>query len=146
MRRSWLNTLSAADLRRCSLFALALILTSCSSTPRPLGERASANAPRGNADLIVRAELDTYSGQGAREVVERLRPNWLRGRGTSSRAGPSSVRVVVDGTSRRELQDLNFIRSDEIESIRRLSAADATTEYGTGFLDGALEVATRRGG
>ena len=143
MRRSWLNTLSTADLRRCSLFALTLTLTSCSSTPSPFGERASANAPRGNSNLIVRAELDAFPGRSAREVIERLHPNWLRARGVRS-AGPSYARVVVDGMSRFNLQELNRLNSDNIESMRRLSAADATTKYGTGFLGGAIEVATRR--
>ena len=135
MRRSWLNTLSAAP-----LFALALILTSCSSTPSPFGERASANAPRGNRDLIVRAELDVFASQSAREVVERLHPNWLRARGVSG-----GVRVVVDGTSRGGLQELYFLNSADIESMRHLSAADATTKYGTGYWGGVIEVRTIRG-
>ena len=135
MRRSWLNTLSAAP-----LFALALILTSCSGTPSPFGERASANAPRGNRDLIVRAELDVFASQSAREVVERLHPNWLRARGVSG-----GVRVVVDGTSRGGLQELYFLNSADIESMRHLSAADATTKYGTGYWGGVIEVRTIRG-
>ncbi len=135
MRRSWLNTLSAAP-----LFALALILTSCSSAPSPFGERASANAPRGNRDLIVRAELDVFASQSAREVVERLHPNWLRARGVSG-----GVRVVVDGTSRGGLQELYFLNSADIESMRHLSAADATTKYGTGYWGGVIEVTTMRG-
>ena len=140
MRRSWLNTLTAAP-----LFALALILTSCISTPSPLGERDSANAPRGHRDLIIRAELDTFPGQSAREVVERLHPNWLLARGVSLGAGPSYARVVVDGTSRGHIQELNFLNSADIESMRHLSAADATTKYGTGYLGGVIEVTTMRG-
>ena len=142
MRRSWLNTLSAApvllDLRLCSLFALALILTSCSRTPSPFAERAGANAPRGNRDLIVRAEMDVFAGQSAREVVERLHPNWLHARGVSRGIG-----VVVDGTSRHDLQELNFLNSADIESMRHLSAADAFTKYGTGYWGGVIEVTSR---
>lgn len=130
--------------RRYSLLVLALVLTSCSRTPSPFGQGgATANAPRGNANLIVRGELDAFSGQSAREVIERLRPSWLRpGRGSLG-AGSVYARAIIDETSRRDLDELNLLYSANIEYIRYLSAANATTKYGTGYFGGAIEVTTR---
>ena len=130
--------------RRYSLFVLALVLTACSSTPSPIGEGgATVNPPRGSANLIGRGELDAFPGQSARQVVERLRPSWLRpGRGSLG-AGSVYARVIIDETSRRDLDELNLLYSSNIEYMRYLSAANATTKYGTGYFGGAIEVTTR---
>ncbi len=117
-------------LRRYSPFVLALALISCSSTPTPSGEGASANAPRGNRDLIVRGELDTFRGRSAREVVQQLRPSWLRG----------DPLVAVDGTIRGGLEELDFLNSNNIESIQRLLPRD-TVKYS--LAGEVIEVTTR---
>jgi len=52
---------------------------------------------------------------------------------------------VVDGTFRRELVDLYQISTNNIETMRYLSASDATTRYGIGFIGGVIEVTTRGG-
>jgi len=52
---------------------------------------------------------------------------------------------VVDGRVRGELADLYGISIDDIETMRYLSASDATTRYGTGYIGGVIEVTTRRG-
>ena len=40
--------------------------------------------------------------------------------------------------------ELALIPVSDVESIRRVSASDATTRFGTGFPAGAIEVRTRR--
>jgi hypothetical protein len=52
--------------------------------------------------------------------------------------------VVVDGVARGELDELRGLNNDTLETIRYLSAPDATTKYGTGFPGGVIEVTTRR--
>ena len=130
--------------RRCSLLVLALVLTSCVGTPSPPWEDGNVNAPRSNRNLLVRAELADFSGESAREVIQKLRPSWLRAvRGASIVAGRVYARIMVDETSRRDLDELNSLYSDDIESMRYLSAADATTKYGTGYSGGAIEITSR---
>jgi hypothetical protein len=51
---------------------------------------------------------------------------------------------VVDGSSRGELDALRQLSIGNIETMRYLSAADATTKYGTGYPGGVIEVTTRR--
>jgi hypothetical protein len=52
---------------------------------------------------------------------------------------------VVDGTVRGELDELRRFNTYNIETMRYLSASDATTKYGTGYMGGVIEVTTIRG-
>ena len=127
------------------LFVLALVLTSCSSTPSPPGEEgATVSVPRRSANLISRDELDAFPGQTARQVLERVRPAWLRtARGVTITSGRVYAQVLIDGL-RSDFEALTSLNSVEIEDMRYLSPTDATTRYGTGFMGGAIEVRTRR--
>ena len=152
--------------RRCTSVVLALVVSACASSPdTPLGGNVetAAAATRGNLNLIVRAELEEAAGRTAWQVVESLRGRWLQpvrvssisvdaagardGRvpliGDSEYSGPVFARVVVDRTPRGELQELRFMVVDNIETMRRLSASEATTRYGTGNTGGVIEVTTR---
>ena len=134
--------------RRCAYVVLALVVSACASSPdTPFGGEfeTSAAASRGNSRLIVRAQLEPLVGRSAYEAVETLNPRWLQPRGGSPQYGPSYARVVVDGTVRRELADLYRMSTNNIETMRYLSASDATTRYGTGYIGGVIEVTTRRG-
>ncbi len=57
--------------------------------------------------------------------------------------GSGQARVVIDGTSRRDLNVLSQMSTDAVESLRFLSSGDATTKYGTGVPGGVIEVTTR---
>ncbi len=134
--------------RRCASVVLALVVSACaSSQDTPFGGEfeTSAAASQGNSRLIVRAQLERLAGLSAGEVVETLNPRWLRSRSVSVNYGPSYARVVVNGTVRRVLADLYRMSTDNIETMRYLSATDATTKYGTGYAGGVIEVTMRRG-
>ncbi len=134
--------------RRCASVVLALVVSACaSSQDTPFGGEfaTSAAASQGNSRLIVRAQLQRLAGQSAWEAVETLNPRWLRSRSVSVNYGPSYARVVVNGTVRRVLADLYRMSTDNIETMRYLSATDATTKYGTGYAGGVIEVTLRRG-
>ncbi len=134
--------------RRCAYVVLALVVSACASSPdTPFGGEfeTSAAASQGNSRLIVRAQLERLAGQSAWRAVETLNPRWLRSRSVSVNYGPSYARVVVDGTARGELRELRRLFSDNIETLRYLSAPDATTKYGTGYPGGVIEVSTIRG-
>jgi hypothetical protein len=78
------------------------------------------------------------------EIVQRLRPAWLRARdqGTLSSA-PAYAEVFVDGMRFGSLSSLSRFSSSQIELMRYLRATDATTRYGTGFPGGIIEITTR---
>ena len=135
--------------RFCASLVLALVVSACASSPdTPFDEEGgtATRGARGNSRLITRYELDQRPGDSAYEVVESLNRRWLeadaRGR-TVVTGGPVFARVVVDGARRGELNELHRISASAIESMRFLSAADATTQYGTGYPGGVIEVTMR---
>ena len=138
------------SIRHCAGLVLALVLSACaSSAGTSVGDGSqTVAAETGNSRLIVRAQLAELPGETALRAIERYNRRWLRAqRGASFSPSGEPVlnyaRVVVDGISRRELDDLRGISTESIENMRFLSAADATTKYGTGYMGGVIEVTTR---
>jgi hypothetical protein len=105
-----------------------------------------------DSDLITLEEIDRLGpGISAYEAIERLRPTWLRDRGVNS-ANPAFEndtlpRVHID-TTPYTINDLRSFRGTDAQSIRFMDARDATTRYGTGYVNGLIVVTTRnaRGG
>ena len=114
--------------------------------PSVLAGRTDDVPTEGSSTLIVRAQLEEYSGQMAMAVVRRFNSRWLRTTrpgpiGPTS--GPSFARVSIDGATPGDLGDLDAINADDIEYMRYLNASDATIKYGTGFTGGVIEVTSR---
>lgn len=128
------------------VFVLALVVSTCaSSVGASSGGGGSTAGPRGSSTLIVRAQLAELAGQSAYDAIETLNRRWIAPRrGVSLASGQAYARVIVDGAARGELSELRRMSTDNIETMRYLSAPDATTRYGTGFPGGAIEVTTRR--
>lgn len=121
--------------RACvTMFALALGVAGCASAG------GGSGAPRGSSTHIIPEELATVSQLDLYTAVSRLRPQWLRP-GTRGQL----PEVLVDGTRQQGGADiLRSMRANEVGELEYMSAADATTRYGTGFPAGAILVSTRR--
>jgi hypothetical protein len=106
--------------------ALALGLAGCASSG------GGADRPEGaTPNRIVQAEISPL------RAIERLRPRWLR-----TRSG-DEPRLLVDGSVRNSLRDLESYQLSDIERMEYMSASDATTRFGTGYTGGAILVYTR---
>jgi len=115
-------------------FALALGLSACAS-----GGGGTGGAPRGSSNRITSDELATMSQLDLFTAVSRLRPQWLR-----PRSG-QLPEVVIDGAHQQGgTEVLRSMRASEAGQLEYMSAADATTRYGTGYTAGAIIVSTRR--
>ena len=122
------------------LLAAGMAVNSCASsgasTPSA-GATAQANAPqRGNSRLITRAEIESVPLETIYEVIERLRPNMLRSRG-------QPIMVYMNGTQIGEISMLRGIQASSVRQVEFVSAADATTRFGTGVPGGAIVVTSR---
>src|SRR5688500_5487803 len=102
-----------------------LVLTACSSggsssTGSPTAQRST------NRNVITRAQIESANVQDAYEVVQRLRPEYLREqRGNPSlNAGPQFASVYVDGVRRGGPEALRGLRPVEVEQITFVNAAD----------------------
>lgn len=104
---------------------------------------SSAGSARGSG-AITAEELRTVSVTDCLEAVRTLRPQWLRVRAAPTPKDPDPQRaVILDGRPRGELIELSFIHVSDVESIRLVSSSDATTRFGTGFTNGAIESTLR---
>jgi hypothetical protein len=146
--REWGPSMSLRRLLSLVLvLAITSVLSACASstnTPFAEGGETALRAGGGSSTLIVRAQLDRFTGRSAWEAVETINPRWLQTqRGTSIVFGPAYARVMIDGVARGELDELYRLSTENIETMRYLSAPDATTRYGTNFPGGVIEVTTR---
>lgn len=125
-------------------FATTALLAACASS----GQKS---ASPGNTNVITAEQISHSSGSNAFEVIQRLRPNFLRTRGAVGGAPSSSGNrlepldlVVYLNESRLGGSDyLRQIPISQVREIRYFSAAEATTKWGTGHSAGAIQVLSR---
>lgn len=117
------------------LVALALTLSGCASG----GGGSGSATRRGGANRIIEAELEAIPQLSAFQAVQRLRPRWLH-----TRTG-SPPQVHIDGNQQIAGVDaLKSLPSGEVQEMRFLGAADATTQFGTNYISGVILVTTKR--
>jgi hypothetical protein len=106
---------------------------------------AARTQNRSISSTITSEEIRESSGLTAHEIVQQLRPQFLRVRGSRSISGSqvSEPVVYVDNIRMGGLSSLREIRASAIEEIRYIGAADATTRWGTGHMGGAILVILR---
>lgn len=124
---------------RTALFLIALLApTACGST--------APGTPRTLSDVITQEEIAASNATTAYETVQQLRPQYLRSRGPSSLQfdGPLLPIIYIDNVASGGPDVLRSISAAEVSEIRYISAADATTRYGTGHTGGVIQVKLRR--
>jgi hypothetical protein len=137
-------------LTRTFIIAAALGVSACASsgttsqTGDPQTTVVSApNRPRRDPNVITAEELAARPTLTARQVIEQLRPQFLRVRGTTTLGNAQSQDVIwvyVDGTRMGTVDVLSNIGVHEVREIRYLSPSEATNRYGTGHVQGAILV------
>jgi hypothetical protein len=128
---------------RPSRVVLALLLvigSACATSGRPA-------PPRREADLITFEEIAAVDASTLHQVVQRLRPNWMRSRGQVSIQNPSAGNPVVyiDDTRMGGIEALHQVIPSEVQEVRHLNASDATNRFGTGHAGGAILIRRRTG-
>lgn len=120
--------------------AVLVILTACATAGGP-GPR------RGASDLLTAEEMEPWGAQDLYTVIQRLRPRWLVTPKATNLAGPIPVSIVVDGARQPGggIELLKGYLAGDVQEARFMKAADATTQYGTDMMSGAIVVTTRRG-
>ena len=82
---------------------------------------AGAGGPSINADLLTREEIVEAGPSNAHDIIQALRPMWLKKRGQTSFVQEGEIRVYQDGTGIGGIDVLRGLHSDNIESIRFLN-------------------------
>lgn len=131
---------------RAAAVSLALAATACISGGQPaagtLGDR--------NRSEISAEEVLASRWRTAYELVQALRPEWLRKRSSTPSVGasrastvPDEVVVYRDGQRLGTIDALRSIPVGDVGRMRHYSAASAQQRFGTGNPNGAIEVLTR---
>ena len=125
-------------MRRSVIIAVAaLTLGACNP-------KSGRIAPQ-DRNLITADEIARSNATNAYEAVERLRPAFLRTRGSQSiqNQEPPTPMVYVDGMRYGTLQTLATVPTIGIVSIQYLNAIEATQRYGFGHEGGAIMIVTK---
>jgi len=100
--------------------------------------------PSRNPNLITSEELRALDVSNAYEAIERLRPMFLRTRGVTSATAEAPLPVIyIDGIRAGSPDVMRTLPVVDVQEIRYVSAADATTRYGTGHMGGVIEIRIR---
>jgi hypothetical protein len=102
----------------------ALLAAGCSSAPRDGGPH--------DPDMLLEDEILASGGRTAYEVIQRLRPLWLRQGPPRSTRLDTVILVYYEGTRLGGLEALRELNVDQIRSIRVLDSATAGQLPGLG--------------
>ena len=119
------------------LAILGVIPSSCVSLSPG---QETARAERGmDPDRIGVEDFARFENYTAFQLIRQVRPGWLR-----SRSRTYEVKVYLDEVPVADgVRRLQSLEVRDLLEIRHLSAADATTRFGTDHTDGAILVTTR---
>jgi hypothetical protein len=125
-----------AALLAVALFAV-LQLQACAS--------GGKTPPPHDRTRISQEEIDLLAERTtATQIVRRLRPAWLQGRGQTRLRGPQPSVVVYVNTQRvGGAEALERYTSWEIQELHYLDAVAATQRFGTGHGGGAILIVLR---
>lgn len=131
-------------LSRRVLATVMTVLAACASGG------GGASAAKQNPNLISTEEIVASSASNAYEVIQRLRPSFLRTRGAvHGTPGATNAMEMVDlvvylNENRLGGSDqLRQISTNDIREIRYFNSSEATTKWGTGHSAGAIQVVSR---
>lgn len=117
------------------ILATLLSLTAC----------AARSGAEGRFDLITQEELhDQGQFSNLYEVVEVLRPRWLRSQGgpDTFSGEPGQVQVHMDGNWMGDVDVLRSLSPAGVTSMRWLRPLDASSRYGLDHSHGAIIIST----
>ena len=120
------------------LLALGLAAAGCAS-----GGSLPARGAR--AAVITEEEIAGSGAATAYDLVRGLRPMWLVPRGRHSAQNPAGdvVWVYVNSTRLGAPEALQQVAAADVGSIRFYDAGAANYRFGTGHLNGAIQVIPR---
>ena len=92
--------------------------------------------------VITEQEIGASNESNAFDVVQKLRPLFLktRGRTSISAGGTEYASVFVDGQYNGDLSTLRNLVASQVREIRYLSGPEAGGKYGIRYGSGAIDV------
>ncbi len=131
--RSWLRLVTIAT--------AMLAAAACGGRP---ATGTTPRVARSSNDAISMEEIQRGHWANAYDLVESLRPRWLRPRGPTTILGDQTVvQVHVDDTRLGGVEALRGIAVGDIASIRWVDPVSAAGQWGADHAEGAIVITTR---
>jgi len=109
---------------------------------------ANSGGSASNSRILTYEEISrSQIGGNAYEVISRLRPSFLTGRGEVTVMGPSESKypsVYLDGVLYGDIKSLSNLDASQIAEVRLYPAWEAQTKFGTGSNSGVIAITSRR--
>ena len=135
----------------CATLLLSIWMTAACGASRSPQRPPQSGSPSGAME-ISRTELNLLREHvtSAYDLIRRLRPAMLNSRDPRANSdrtqqlSPNApgVSLYVDGVHVGGLEILSTIPAQSITSIRRISSATASTQFGVGLSAGAIVIST----
>lgn len=129
-------------MRRFYPFALIAVLA-CAS-----GGSGSGSLPAQDRNVITDTELTSVNSSSLYDAIEKLRPHFLRSRGSSGLSGESSsdfAAVYVDGRPYGDIGSLRSLVPAQLSQVRYYDAISAQQKFGITSGSGVIDVTVKRG-
>jgi hypothetical protein len=138
--------------RRTSAYVLFALTAACASGGTPAGDPnaapASSAVRSSGRSVITNAEIPTTGTESALEMIQRLRPEYLRAKpaqtyytGGDNNAPPPSV--FFNGQRIGELGDLRQIPAPSLSMVRYYSIEEGKRKFGMQYGGGVIEIQYR---
>ena len=135
-------------MKRRWLAAVVLGMLTVATSTAFAQEEEKEEAPKRSRDVITADEIAERNDiQTAYDAIRRLRPAFLRVRGSrSGQSGSDALKFYIDNMAETDPDVLKSLPATAVLEIRRLSASEATFRYGGDHPQGAIVIKTRRPG
>lgn len=105
---------------------------------------ARSGAPNSTrSDLIVLSEVSAGSFTNVFDLVQAMRPNWLRARSPNSFQSPGFVQVYLDDVRLGGVENLRTLAVQGVQYIRWYDPISASSRWGLNHEQGAIVVSMR---
>lgn len=121
------------------LVSLIAFVTACASS----GGHSATDRSSAASDVITLEEIQSAHWQNAYELVQTLRPRWLRKHGPDSVLGETAdVQVHLDDNRLGGTATLRNIATADIASIHFVDPVSAAARWGGDHANGAIIITT----
>jgi hypothetical protein len=102
--------------------------------------------PAADRNVITQSELELTAGNNLYDVIEKLRPNFLRSRGQTSinTSGTEYPVVYVEGRKYGDLASLRSLIPSQVSEVRYYDASSAAARFGMISAPGVIDVSIKR--
>ena len=95
------------------------------------------------SDLIVLSEVNAGSFTNMFDLVQAMRPNWLRARSPNSFQSPGYVQVYLDDVRLGGVENMRTLAVQGVQYVRWYDPISASSRWGLNHEQGAIVISMR---